>query len=331
MIGILEIISCEKALFDTWRHRDLNRDMSRADQTSLIESLSKSKIYQDYERAFGEMTGLPLAVVPPEHWNLLHHQKEHENAFCSLMARSQKSCAACLRAQQELEANIGEAHTVVCFAGLCETSVPVRAGDQLIGFLRTGEVLWEKPSHDGFAKVSRQLLDWGLNVDLKSAEEAYFHTRVLPRKKYEAMVRLLAIFADHLSIILNQAITHRKQSEAPTIRRAKDFIDAHQNEELSLNRVAGTVNMSSFYFCKVFKRETGLTFLEYLSRTRVEKAKNLLLNPNTRVSEVAFEVGFASLANFNRTFKRVVGNSPTAYRSGVLKPRNRRRAQPAVP
>jgi AraC-like DNA-binding protein len=65
----------------------------------------------------------------------------------------------------------------------------------------------------------------------------------------------------------------------------------------------------------MFKKATGLTFTDYLSRTRVERAKNLLLNPNVRVSEVAYDCGFISLTHFNRVFKKVVGKSPTFYRN----------------
>ena len=63
---------------------------------------------------------------------------------------------------------------------------------------------------------------------------------------------------------------------------------------------------------------TGLNFTDYLSRVRIEKAKNLLLNPNLRVSEIAFEVGFQSLTHFNRVFKKILGQSPTDYRSQLL-------------
>jgi len=51
---------------------------------------------------------------------------------------------------------------------------------------------------------------------------------------------------------------------------------------------------------------------------RIEKSKNLLLNPNLRISEIAFEVGFQSLTHFNRVFKKVLGQSPTEYRAKVL-------------
>ncbi len=75
--------------------------------------------------------------------------------------------------------------------------------------------------------------------------------------------------------------------------------------------------MSAFYFCKMFKKATGLTFTDYLARVRIEKVKNLLLNPNKRISEAAYEVGFQSLSQFNRVFRRIAGESPTTYRDRI--------------
>ena len=75
------------------------------------------------------------------------------------------------------------------------------------------------------------------------------------------------------------------------------------------------VNASTFYFCKMFKKGTGVNFTEYVCRVRIESAKNLLLNPNLRISEIAYEVGFQSLTHFNRVFKKTVGESPTEYRA----------------
>jgi AraC-like DNA-binding protein len=72
--------------------------------------------------------------------------------------------------------------------------------------------------------------------------------------------------------------------------------------------------MSEFYFCKIFKKETGLTFIDYLSRVRVETLKQLLLNPHKRVSEAAFEAGFQSLSQFNRVFRRIAGEAPSSFR-----------------
>jgi AraC-like DNA-binding protein len=60
-----------------------------------------------------------------------------------------------------------------------------------------------------------------------------------------------------------------------------------------------------------------LTFTSYLARVRVEKVKNLLLDPNRRVSEAAYDAGFQSLSQFNRVFKRIAGLSPSVYREAL--------------
>ena len=132
------------------------------------------------------------------------------------------------------------------------------------------------------------------------------------------MVSLLTIFAEHLSLVANRVAVGQKNSEPAMITRAKDYIKTNQGEDLSLGQVAKAVNTSTFYFCKMFKKATGLNFTEYLSRVRVEKAKNLLLNPNLRVSEIAFEVGFQSLTHFNRVFKKIAGESPSEFREHLV-------------
>jgi AraC-like DNA-binding protein len=133
------------------------------------------------------------------------------------------------------------------------------------------------------------------------------------------MVRLLTIFGQHLSAISNQLAVQQDNAEPPVITRAKQYIEEHQTDDLSLGEVAKAVNTSSFYFCKLFKKATGINFTEYVSRVRIEKAKNLLLNPNLRVSEIAYEVGFQSLTHFNRVFRKIVGQSPTDYRDKLPK------------
>jgi AraC-like DNA-binding protein len=99
--------------------------------------------------------------------------------------------------------------------------------------------------------------------------------------------------------------------------KARSFIAEHQGEEITLSQVARAVNMSPFYFCKMFKKATGVNFTEYVSRVRVERVKELLLNPHTRVSEAAFEAGFQSLSQFNRAFRRIAGEAPSDYRDRI--------------
>jgi AraC-like DNA-binding protein/ligand-binding sensor protein len=282
---------------------------------NLVERLSRSRIYQDYAKAFVQATDLPLSLQPPDAWQLPHCDSAHGSPFCVLMTEHSRSCAACLEIQDRLRRE-GQAApaTLRCFAGLTDTAVPVRLGNEVIGHLQTGQVLQRRPQKAQFAKVARQLVAWGLKVDLNRAEEAYFHTRVIDPRQYQSTVRLLTIFAEHLSMVSNQLVVQQDNAEPQMIHRARSFIREHHADDLGLGDVARAVNCSTFYFCKMFRKITGLHFTEYLARVRIEKAKNLLLNPNLRVSEIAYEVGFQSLTHFNRVFRRLVSQSPTEYR-----------------
>ena len=292
--------------------------MKKSPDDKLIEQLNTSQIFQDYERAFSEATQLPLTLRPMEIWNTAQRGKKYENPFCALLAQSSKSCAACLEVQDQItQTQDGKSKTITCFAGLVDTAVPVHLGEKLIGFLQTGQVFLRSPGKVQFQRVAKQILEWGIKVDLGQLEESYFHSRILTPIQYQAMVRLVEIFARHLSVISNQIVVQEANVEPPMILRAKEFIEQHKNDPISLGEVARAVNVSTFYFCKLFKKSTGLNFTEYLSRVRVEKAKNLLLNPNLRVSEIAYEVGFQSLTHFNRVFHRIVGQSPTAFRGSL--------------
>ncbi|MBV9129081.1 MAG: helix-turn-helix domain-containing protein, partial [Verrucomicrobia bacterium] len=192
--------------------------------------------------------------------------------------------------------------------------VPVRLGERTIGFLQTGEVALKKPSKAQFKKITQKIIEWGSQIDLKRLEEAYFHSKVLSQGQYAAAIRLLEIFGKHLSLIANQMMLQEAEIEPPMIRRAKAYIAGHHADPINLDEIAKVMHVSTFYFCKMFKKATGITFTDYLGRVRVEKAKNLLLNPHLRISEIAYAVGFQSLTHFNRVFRDLVGESPTHFR-----------------
>ena len=280
----------------------------------------RSELYRDYERAFQEATGLPLSLRSIETFNLPHQDRPYENPFCGLMGSTNQTCATCLQLQRKVEEAASlKPQTLECFAGLCDSAVPIRVGEDLIAFLQTGQVLLHRPNRREFSRIARQLIKSGAEVDLKRVEEAYFQTRVLTKPQYESILRLLTILAQHRAALSNQLIVQEEKAESPQIARAKGFINEHQGEDLSLSAVARAVNMSAFYFCKVFKQATGLTFTDYLARIRIEKVKNLLLDPHKRISEVAFAAGFQSLSQFNRVFRKIAGEAPTAYRERIHK------------
>jgi AraC-like DNA-binding protein/ligand-binding sensor protein len=303
-------------------------EVTRADSNKqLVDTLRRSKLFRSYEQVFSEATGLALSLRPVDYWQLEHQGKKNENPFCALLAQRPATLSVCLRAHEQMIRHTGDLpHTVTCPFGLTETAVPIKLGEQTIGYLRIGQVLRHMPAKSDTTKVSRELERCGVRFG-GELRKAWEKNPLIPPEKYNAIVRLLAFFADQLSALSNQLMTEKKNSEPPLVLKAREYIDKHKTEELSLADVAKASGASVFHFCKVFHKSTGLKFTDYVARVRLEDARTRLLNPNLRVSEIAYDVGFQSLTQFNRTFKRVFGQSPSEFRMRVS---SRKRANKAA-
>lgn len=281
----------------------------------IIARLRESEIFREYQEAFETATGLPLVLRTVGSFDVPLTGSKQVASFCRLMGGSSKTCAACLQLQMKVEGEgLKEARTDQCFAGLSESVVPVKLGENVVGYLQTGQVLLRPPTKKTFQEAMAALEKWKTVIDVAQLQTAYFETRVLTKARYGAMLRLLSSFAQHLSILSNELMIRQVSAEAPAITKARTFIAEHLGEEIGLEETARAANTSPFYFCKIFKAATGLTFTDYVARARVEKTKQLLLNPNTRISEAAYAAGFQSLSQFNRVFRRITGQAPTSYR-----------------
>jgi AraC-like DNA-binding protein/ligand-binding sensor protein len=299
--------------------------VSRANK-ELIDTLRRTKLFRNYERVFSEATGLPLALRPLEFWQLAHHGKKNENRFCALLAERPATLSVCLKAHEEMIRHTHTLpHSVTCPFGLTETAVPVRVGQELIGYLRIGQVVRHAPSRADTTKVTETLAECGVAFS-KEMRQAWENNALIPPEKYSATVRLLAFFAEQLSALSNELITHKQNAEPLLVSKARAYIEQHKTDELSLTAVATAAGASVFHFCKVFHAATGLKFTDYVARVRVEDARTQLLNPTRRISDVAYDVGFQSLTQFNRTYKRVFGESPSGFRAKHAKGWREKRA-----
>ena len=285
------------------------------DRSALLKTLAESPIYRRYEKAFSSATGLPLALRAPEDWHPPFRGKARENEFCAMMARQSASCAACLRVQERLaEAAVDGAAALKCHFGLSEAAVPVKFGGETIGFLATGQIVTQEPTEAQLADVEETIDRLRVPVDKAKARAAYLRTKLMPRAQFASATRLLEIFAEDLSAKSNQLAVREANAEPAAVVRARNYIRQNLREDITLAAVAKAACTSTFYICKLFKKHAGMNLMEYISRLRVERAKEQLQNPQARVSEIAYEVGFQSLTHFNRVFRAMVGKAPSAYR-----------------
>lgn len=107
------------------------------------------------------------------------------------------------------------------------------------------------------------------------------------------------------------------------IEKAKEFIKANYlKEDLSLEAVASHINMGSSYFSFIFKQESKMTFIDYLTTLRIEKAKELLQISGYKTYEICYKVGYNNPTYFSTIFKKYVSVSPTEYKNTFLRTKN---------
>ncbi|MHA0856304.1 response regulator [Paenibacillus sp. CMAA1364] len=122
-------------------------------------------------------------------------------------------------------------------------------------------------------------------------------------------------FVEWVSYLKNRTIEQLiNNNENMRVYKAKQYINNSYKEELSLERVATHLELSSGYLSNLFKRETGQNFVDYLTEVRINNAKVLLRTTNLKNAEIAREVGYMDEYYFSKVFKKITGLSPTKYR-----------------
>lgn len=283
-----------------------------------FDDLARLPVIEYYEAAFRKATSVSLKVVPPDGPVQTLSFGPAQNAFCALSASTPAGCAACLEAEIRVTRSAAKKlvpQQIHCYAGLTVVAVPVVVGGRHVATLLSGQVFRREPTQRDFLMVVK-MLGGGQGADWeRKARKAYFETPVVTAEAFQAITQLLNVFAQYLAEFASRNAIASSGAEPSAVASAKEFVQSHAEEPITLAQVVKHVKVSRFYFCKLFKKATGLTLTEYVSRVRVEKAKTLLVDPSLRISEVVYAAGFGSIPRFNSVFKRHVGMPPTEYRA----------------
>ena len=137
---------------------------------------------------------------------------------------------------------------------------------------------------------------------------------VLPFKPAHCMVHLIDVL---YAIGSSFTQTHEEVEEEYNyhVSKAKDYIEIHYAEPITLDALASYLGLHKSYFCTIFKKATKQSFCSYTNMVRVEKSKDLLKEGTDSILEIALSVGFSSASYFNTTFKKLVGMTPIEYRN----------------
>lgn len=258
----------------------------------LAQRLEKTEEFRQYQEAFRTATGLPLALVGPDDLKChASYQSDWQPPCCEpcSMARAGGACAR--------------------FGDKKPLAVPVKLGGVEVGFLITwrpgGEVIRSSEADETGCQLPK----------MASREKEMQLAPTVAVAKVKAASLLLQSFAEQLGRRVEDFESMCARSEPMGILKARRFIHDHLDEPLPLGLVARQAALSESHFCRLFKENVGMTLTDYIAHCRIAWAKKELLKTSTRISEIAFRIGFQSLSQFNRSFARLVGCSPTTYRN----------------
>ncbi|BBI33431.1 response regulator transcription factor [Cohnella abietis] len=118
-----------------------------------------------------------------------------------------------------------------------------------------------------------------------------------------------------LNHLLDVYTLSNSKTKGSYVRHAIAFIKEHLDKNITLQQVAKSVHVNPNHLSEVFKRETGLNYLEFVTRQRMERAEEILNESNAKISEVANRVGYEDIKYFSRLFKKHTGRTPSEYRN----------------
>lgn len=153
---------------------------------------------------------------------------------------------------------------------------------------------------------TRELCEYFARADAYSKRTGFLADKL----KSSAVLQLICKAADYI----DEDVLQAGERVSPQIADAIDYINGHYSDDISVDDIAGAAHMSKHHFCRVFKRVTGATALQYLHNIRLARVHTLLLNTAMTLEDIAAATGFGAADTMSRVFKAEYGSSPGKFR-----------------
>ncbi|MFA5148488.1 MAG: helix-turn-helix domain-containing protein [Candidatus Omnitrophota bacterium] len=247
-----------------------------------IKGIASTKVLQDIENAFLKLTGMEFSFIDLKGKPLLSSKKKDPG----LLELVNRACAAVASSKKP---NICEHNK--SYAAF----IPIVIEDKVIG------VVLMSPSRgpEAIPGIKKE--------QVKSAADLL-------------AVLINYIFKHEFDFLVVSESDKQFSRNQEAVLKAVGFIKKnYHDKDISLQKVATEVALSHYYFSHIFKDELKITFIEYLTKIRIEASAKLLKNRNLNVNQIAYAVGYQDPNYFSKVFKRYMKTSPIEYRSSILK------------
>lgn len=241
----------------------------------------------------------------------------------------------------------------ICHAGLVDFSYPVTIDEQVVGFILCGQTkiapdsgfqpiikektLWQDDpifveAYENMPETTPEKIEAGAELlkiiinyylsDIMSTHLSVQEPQGLPEAfQLPKVAKDSGTKMDHNQIAFTyhgkEAHEEKNKELRPEIADALEYINRHLNEVLTLDEVADQVYLSGYYFGKLFKKEVGMNFVDYVNEKKISRSMILLQDSTWSIDSIAHSLGFSQASYFSKIFKRVTNISPREYRQKI--------------
>ena len=260
-------------------------------------------------RDFYNITGIKTVLYDSKR-KMLYSYPEEMCGFCKIVRSNNVLAQKCLNCDSigfdECD-KLRRPYIYKCHMGLSEAVAPIIENGVVIGYMMMGQILNMELSEKILKKVKKTAEKYGIDSE-KLLKEVY-DFKAADDNFIMSAANMLSMCACYL--YFNKIIKNRTDM---LVFRIKDYIDAHISEEISVADICRNLYISKSRLYSVSKSSFGMGISDYIRKFRLERAKNMLLETEKNICQIAYESGFKDPNYFTRTFKKYEGITPGAYR-----------------
>ena len=278
------------------------------------KDIAQLNVISNFCRLFYKITGMIMDINDIEGLHPIKFYKEsEENNFCRIIKNSKSGFLKCIENGKyggNRAGLLGKEYIYRCHMGLTEISVPIIIKGEHIATLTTGQVLIEKPSMKEFQEIEFEAKK--LDLCSETLKTAYFNSNIIGIDQINNYVDVIKLIINYIFEVEDKIIFLKNLPERSIIEKAKNYVEENYKKKISVKDIAKACNVSPYHYEHLFKKEVGMTFIEYLNLYKLSKAKNLL--HIMKILDVCNEIGFNSISHFYKLFKRHIGCTPKEYK-----------------
>ena len=264
------------------------------------------KDIQRMMESFSLLSGLKIALIDSHNQGLAvcGHKA---GAYCDMIHRSQEKLSLCVSSNKEAfeyALKTKQAHIYRCPFGLVEMVVPIKENETVIGHLIAGPILEEDQQSFYQSAKRRELIP-----DTADAEQAVLELRHCSKEELGAYRDMLTLLAEYIG-----GTGQLRLHEKTVGQTVKDYVKRNLSRKITLHDLSLICHCSTVTVTECFRREFGMSVMQYVAKKRMELAGRLLNESRLSVGEISARCGFCDVEYFSRCFNKFFGVCPSEYR-----------------